>query len=322
MSGWRHAPQPGVDLPGAHPAGAARLDHDQLGDVGDQPQGCLYGSPRPAPASSGSKSRSGSRPAPWWRGCWAPRHERPARAPPVARAGPPGPARSRARQRSGRAPGTRRTGRRGSRAHAGEARSEARRSFGGILQMKERHRDARSARWLEHAATDAARGLASLPRSGLHPGRRRGAGARHRRQHRDVQPGGRRALQAAAVPRPRTHRAHLGDADADHQQLDHDPQLRRAQQQSRSFEAFSAESASTATVPVNGEPMRLTAATCRRITSRCSASSRYRPHVPARRGPAGRAEVVMLSHAAWQQHFGGDPGILGRDCGSTTSRTR
>ena len=27
----------------------------------------------------------------------------------------------------------------------------------------------------------------------------------------------------------------------------------------------------------------------------------------------GAERVVIMSHAAWQRHFGGDPGILGRD---------
>ena len=43
-----------------------------------------------------------------------------------------------------------------------EARREARRQFGGIEQMKEIHRDDRSARWIENLIKDARYGLASL----------------------------------------------------------------------------------------------------------------------------------------------------------------
>ena len=44
------------------------------------------------------------------------------------------------------------------------ARAEARRAFGGVLQMKERHRDVRSARWIEHVLHDARHGVATLAR--------------------------------------------------------------------------------------------------------------------------------------------------------------
>ena len=37
-----------------------------------------------------------------------------------------------------------------------------------------------------------------------------------------------------------------------------------------------------------------------------------RPHVPRRRGPAGRDRVVVLGHALWQQRFGGDRDVIGR----------
>ena len=46
----------------------------------------------------------------------------------------------------------------------GEARLEARRAFGGIPQMKEIHRDDRSARWLENLFRDLRYGVAALRR--------------------------------------------------------------------------------------------------------------------------------------------------------------
>src|SRR6202021_933638 len=45
-----------------------------------------------------------------------------------------------------------------------EARREARRSFGGIEQMKEDHRDQRSVRWVENLLRDVRYGIASLAR--------------------------------------------------------------------------------------------------------------------------------------------------------------
>lgn len=45
-----------------------------------------------------------------------------------------------------------------------EARREARRSFGGIEQMKEEHRDQRSVRWVENLLRDVRYGMASLAR--------------------------------------------------------------------------------------------------------------------------------------------------------------
>ena len=46
-----------------------------------------------------------------------------------------------------------------------EARLAARRSFGGIEQVKEEHRESRSFRWIETLARDLAYGLASVRRA-------------------------------------------------------------------------------------------------------------------------------------------------------------
>ncbi|MGH9548523.1 MAG: permease prefix domain 1-containing protein, partial [Terriglobales bacterium] len=45
-----------------------------------------------------------------------------------------------------------------------EARCEARRSFGGIAQMKEEHRDRRGVPWMENLIRDFRYGLAGLAR--------------------------------------------------------------------------------------------------------------------------------------------------------------
>ena len=176
--------------------------------------------------------------------------------------------------------------------------------------MKEAHRDDRSVRWIENVVRDIRYGLAALaPRSGVHARGGRRAGARHRRQHGDVQPGRRRALQAAALPRARAHRARVGGADGDDHQLHHHAQLRRA--------ASGRAGRSRRCRPSRHRPQRWRstasrcgspAATCRPITSRCSACSRSSAAPSGRRrtSPAP-TRVVMLSHAAWQRHFGGDP---------------
>ena len=77
--------------------------------------------------------------------------------------------------------------------------------------------------------------------------------------------------------------------------------------QAQSFEALSAESLSTATVPVNGEPIRLNG---RYVSWDHFAVFGMQPIIGRTFRPEedqpGADRVVILSHAAWQQHFGGD----------------
>jgi predicted permease len=84
--------------------------------------------------------------------------------------------------------------------------------------------------------------------------------------------------------------------------------------QAQSFEALSAESLSTATVPVNGEPIRLNG---RYVSWDHFAVFGIQPLIGRTFRPEedqpGADRVVVLSHAAWQQHFGGDRQILDRD---------
>ena len=195
------------------------------------------------------------------------------------------------------------------------ARAEARRSFGGILQMKERHRDARSARWLEHTVTDAARGIASLTRD---PGftlvavgvLALGIGA-NTAMFSLVDgvlfkplpfPDPQRIMRVWEAPTATTSNSTTTRNFVE------------LKQQNRSFEAFSAESLSTATVPVNGEPVRLNG---RYVSADHFAVFGVQPFIGRTFRPEedqpGAPRVVMLSHAAWQRHFGGDAAILGRD---------
>ena len=206
-----------------------------------------------------------------------------------------------------------------------EARREALRQFGGIEQMKEAHRDDRSARWIENLVKDARYGLAvAATRTRLRHRRHRRARPRHRRQHRHLQPRRRGAAEAAALPQSRTHRPHVG--------VDRRPALNSTtalnfvelRRRLRTFEAFSAEVDVNATVEIGGEPVRLQGrrrlgqSLCRlRRRSRCSGA-----RFATGRGSAGRGQRrSIISHAAWQQRFGGDPRILDREVlGSTASR--
>lgn len=196
-----------------------------------------------------------------------------------------------------------------------EARREAMRQFGGVDQMKEIHRDDRSARWVENFVKDARYGLASLRREPLFTlvavsVLALGIGA-NTAMFSLVDgvlfkplpfPEPDRIVRVWEKPTPTnsnstTTRTFL--------------ELKR---QSQAFEALSAESRSTATVLVNGEPVRLDG---RYVSWDHFAVFGIQPMIGrafARdedRDGAGRA--VIISHAAWRQHFGSDAGILGRD---------
>ncbi len=196
-----------------------------------------------------------------------------------------------------------------------EARQEARRAFGGIQQMKERHRDDRSARWLENLARDVRYGVAALGRD---PGftlvavsvLALGIGA-NTAMFSLVDgilfqplpfPDPDRIVRLWEAPTPTTSNSTTTRNFAEFKQ------------QSRVFEALSAESLSTATVSINGEPVRLNG---RYVSADHFAVFGVQPMIGRAFRPEedqpGADAVVILSHAAWQTHFGGDPGVLGRD---------
>ena len=181
--------------------------------------------------------------------------------------------------------------------------------------MKEIHRDDRSARWIENFFKDVRYGLASLRRE---PGfacvaigvLALGIGA-NTAMFSVVDgallkplpfPNPERIVRISEAPTPTTSNSTTtGTFEA----------LKRY---SRSFDAMSAESLSTATVMVNGEPTRLNGRYVSADHSRCLACSRSSAGCsgPRRIRPELR-KVVILSHAAWQTYFGGDPAILNRD---------
>jgi predicted permease len=196
-----------------------------------------------------------------------------------------------------------------------EARHEALRQFGGIDQMKEVHRDDRSVRWIENAIKDARYGVASLRRD---PGfalvaigvLALGIGA-NTAMFSVVDgvlfkpmpfPNPERIVRIWEAPTPATSNSTTTRT------------FLELKSQSQSFEALSAESLSTATVPINGEPIRLNG---RYVSWDHFAVFGVQPLIGRTFRPEedqdGADRVVILSYAAWQRHFGGDERILERD---------
>jgi predicted permease len=194
-----------------------------------------------------------------------------------------------------------------------EARREALRQFGGIDQMKEIHRDDRSVRWLDNLIRDARYGLASLGREPVF------------------------ALVAIAVlalgigantaifsivdgvllkPLP------FPDPDRVVRMWESTPtgvnsttalNFIELGRRLHTFDVFSAEADVNATAEIGGEPVRLQG---RRVSARhfdvfgvapiLGRTFRDEEDQPG-------ANVLIISHAAWQQRFGGDPRILDRE---------
>jgi predicted permease len=196
-----------------------------------------------------------------------------------------------------------------------QARREARLAFGGIEPMKEQHRDARSARWIENLAKDARYALASLRREPLFAVVAIGVLALGIGANTAMFslvdgillkpmpfPHPERVVRVWETPTPQSTNATTTRT------------FLELKQQSRAFEALSAESLSTATVPVNGEPTRWTG---RYVSWDHFAVFGIQPLIGRTFRPeedqSGAARVLILSHAAWQRHFGGDRGILGRE---------
>ena len=195
------------------------------------------------------------------------------------------------------------------------ARREALRQFGGIAQMKETHRDDRSVRWIENLVKDVRYGVAGLRRE---PGfafvaigvLALGIGA-NTAMFSVVDtvllkplpfPEPQRIVRIYEAPTPSTRNSTTTGTFAALQRL------------TRSFEAMSAESLSTATFMVDGEPTRLNG---RYVSADHFAVFGINPMIGRTFRPEedrdGAARVVVLSHAAWQERFGGDRNILDRE---------
>ncbi|MPY87757.1 MAG: FtsX-like permease family protein [Luteitalea sp.] len=195
-----------------------------------------------------------------------------------------------------------------------EARRRARRLFGGIDQMKEEHRDRRSARWIEMLLGDLRYGLASLARSPAFAAVTIGVLALGIGANAAMfsvvdavllkplpYPEPDRIVRVWEAPRPGVTNATSTLDFLDWQRL------------GTSFEALAAEAPISAALTGAGEPVRLSGKVVSAeyfevFATRASLGRTFGPD----EDQPGAAPVVVLSHAAWQTYFGGDPGILNR----------
>lgn len=198
---------------------------------------------------------------------------------------------------------------------AAEARREARRQFGGVEQMKETHREDRSALWFENLIKDVRYGFASLRREPVFATvaiavLALGIGANTAMF----------SVVDAVLLKPLPFTApdrivRVWEApEANSTNSTTTRNFIEFKRRNRIFEALSAESLSTATVNVGGVPLRLngryvsadhfTVFGVQPILGRAFSDNEDVP---------GADRVVIISHAAWRQAFGGDPGILNRE---------
>ena len=195
-----------------------------------------------------------------------------------------------------------------------EARRAARRHFGGVDQMKEEHRDARSVRWLETLLRDFRYGLASLVRN---PGfaivaigvLALGIGA-NTAMFSIVDavllkplpfPEPDRIVLLWEAPRPGVSNATSTPDFLDWQRLN------------SAFEAMAARRSTGASLTGEGEPVRLDAELVTADYFRVFGTPAFigRTFAPGDDQP-GAEPAVVLSYAVWQNQFGGDPDILER----------
>ena len=196
-----------------------------------------------------------------------------------------------------------------------EARRAARQAFGSIERIREDHRDKRSVRWMETFVKDLRYGLLLLRRD---PGfafvaiavMAIGIGANTAMfSLMDAAllkplpfPEPERIVRVLEAPTP-TRRNGLSTLNfEDWKRL------------SKSFEALAGLRGLSATLTGHGDPVRfdgvLVSADYFEVFGVKAALGRtFRPG----EDQPGAGRVVVLSHAAWQTKFGGDPGILNRD---------
>lgn len=195
-----------------------------------------------------------------------------------------------------------------------EARRTARQSFGGIEQVKEEHRDQRSFRWIEALLKDLRYGLAALGRApgfttvvtgvlaigiGANVGMFSVMDAVLLRPLPFPQPD--RIVGVWEAPRPGVTNATSATEFLSWKRL------------AGIFDAISAEAPVSVTLEDHDEPARfpgkaVTAEYFRvfgvkTVLGRTFTADEDKPGAP---------RVIVLSHAAWQSNFGGDPEILRR----------
>ena len=196
----------------------------------------------------------------------------------------------------------------------GEARLAARRSFGGIEQVKEEHRDRRSFRWIETLLRDLRYGFGSLRRA---PGFTAvvigvlalGIGANVAmfsivdsvlfKPLPFSEPD--RIVGVWDAPRPGISNATSTPDFLDWKRL------------GTVFEALSGEQPVSAAIETQGEPLRLSGKAVTADYFRVfGAGVQTGRTFTAEDDQPGAPHVVVISHAAWQNYFGADPDILRR----------
>lgn len=196
-----------------------------------------------------------------------------------------------------------------------DARREARREFGGVDQVREAHRDDRSARWIERFVRDFRFGLALLIRNrgfaivsigvlalGIGSATALFTLTDSVLLRPMPYPQPERIVRIWEAPTPTTVNQTTNG-------FFHEWRAR-----STSFEAMAAARPARFNVTIGAEPVRLTGLLAtvdyfkvfavRAAIGRTFAADDDRP---------GAAPVVVLSHAAWQTTFGADPDVLTRD---------
>ena len=195
-----------------------------------------------------------------------------------------------------------------------DARRDALRQFGGIEQMKEAHRDDRSVRWIENLIKDVRYGLASLRREPVFAivaiaVLALGIGA-NTAVFSIVD-----AVLLKPLPFPNPERiVRMWESTPTGVNSTTALNFVELRRRLHTFDAFSAEVDVNATAEIGGEPVRLQG---RRVSANHFdvfgvAPMLGRTFAPEEDQP-GAANVLIISHAAWQQRFGGDPRILERD---------
>ncbi|HUB80594.1 MAG TPA: ABC transporter permease [Bryobacteraceae bacterium] len=194
------------------------------------------------------------------------------------------------------------------------ARRKAYRSFGGIEQMKEEHRDQRSVRWAENLWRDVRYGMATLLRN---PGFAAitiglvalGIGA-NTAVFSIVD-----AVLLRPLPFPEPDRmVRLWETPPEGNNPTTTLTFLDWKRQDSIFEALSAEEPIRAAVATGSDPVRLSG----KLVSAdyfnvFGVKARFgRLFAPGEDQP-GAVPVVVLSYAAWQTQFAGDPGILKRE---------
>ena len=194
------------------------------------------------------------------------------------------------------------------------ARQEARRQFGGIEQMRERHRDDRSARWIENLFKDISYGFAGLRGDKGFAVIAIGVLA--------LGIGANTAMFSLIdgallkpLPFPHPERiVRMWEMTPTGVNATTALNFLEIKQRLRTFEAFSAESDINATAEINGEPSRLAG---RVVSANHFAVFGLAPLMGQTfrddEDHPGANRVIVLSHAAWRQRFGADPAILSRD---------